>query len=117
MAGTALVSNGVTWHVGLHAFMPIVERIRAGYAEKQTLAPETVFSSIEDGFDLISLKELSPQSFNEFYAISQTQLDRLSRDESLTFRGREFLSLPWAQLQNLLRQDERYVAGLSGLEA
>ena len=108
MSGTVFISTGTSWGTQSRVFLAIVERIRSGYIESGEDAPEELFSPLDSDLDFISLEELSRDDFRKFVAASESQLNRLLRDETFTWQDREFLATPWGELQSLLRQDERF---------
>jgi hypothetical protein len=113
MAGTAFIAPGTTWHVGSHAFLPIVERLRAAYGSRPKA--EEIFSPIDEGFEFMTLDELSAEEFRDFEMVSRSGLDSLNTDQALPSGEREFLASAWSELQRLLALDPRSGADTHGM--
>jgi len=111
MAGSVLISPTTTWTVGVHGFYPIIERIRARFP-CASVADE-VFSTIDQGFDLISLNALSPEHYMEFYRTAKSLYHSFINEESndIPPERRVGIGNCWSELLGLLENDLRFQKG------
>ena len=111
MAGSVLISPVTTWTVGVHGFYPIVDRIRTQFPCADVA--EEIFSTIDQGFDLISLSDLSAEHYMEFYRIASRSYQTFINEESdgTSAEYRAGINKCWSELLSLLEKDPRFQHG------
>ena len=109
MAGSIIISDENVWTVGSHAFTPLMERLKESFCADAAMLEEAkeVFAPLDEGFEFISLKNLSSIAFRQFAAACKLERHAIQIDSMLSNTTLQTLDLCLSGLLSQLEADSR----------